>query len=142
MIGIGARAMWPPGEKNGPGAAATASRASDYFHTEIIGQAPRLCKPVLLGLIVASLVSKFACDLPGKVDHSMIIEEPLELSWRDIERFGDLLGDCWLSLWLADCPRILVEDEALAEWIYDKLRAEGVLKRLPEIRVRSMADAA
>lgn len=75
--------------ENGPGAAATASEAKDVFHRENLFETWRYCKLVPLGVIVANLVSKMASDMPGKVDRSMIIEEPLELSWRDIERLGE-----------------------------------------------------
>lgn len=55
---IGARAMWPPGERNGPGAAATASEAKDIFHLENLDESCRYCKPVPLGEVVAAVLER------------------------------------------------------------------------------------
>jgi hypothetical protein len=75
-------------------------------------------------------------DMPGRIDGAWLCEKPLELYWADV----DMLGDCWWSLWIANVDRVLVEDEALAEYLITKLRDEGVLDRLPEIRVRGGDD--
>lgn len=132
MIGVGARAKWPPGERNGPGAPASASEAKDIFHTDTVPDTARRGKPAPLSVIVADLICNIGADLPGRLDRSWLCDQPLEFNWRDAER----LGACWLSLWMGNVRRVICEDRELAEWLYDKLEAEGVLEHPPEIRMR------
>lgn len=58
MIGIGARAKWPPGERNSPGAAATASEARDISHPENLYKSWHYRKPIPLGEAVTVLPSQ------------------------------------------------------------------------------------
>ena len=125
-------------KKEGPAPGERSEGQGKVHRPDTLPKTDTHCKP--LSHCVSSLIAGWNRerreDMPGRIDGAWLRDKPLELYWADV----DMLGDCWWSLWIANVDRVLVEDASLAEYLISKIRVEGVLDCLPEIRVRGDDD--